>query len=385
MSQNADILVIDDEAGIRAGCKRALGPAGYRVQTASTLEEALQHLRQAHFDAVLLDVMMPDGSGIAFLETIQELDPDTVVVIITGYATVELAITAIKRGAYDFISKPFSADVLLMTADQALEKRRLTLEARRLQAVEREAKELAREKEEMERLDRFKTTFMLTVAHELRSPVASAQSLTRALFKGLAGTLNEKQRDIISRVEVQLEMLMALIDDLLDLAATKDALPQPPLEPISLAQVLKEVLSQFEAPAQEKRIAVDVDIKTGGLWVKADEEGLRKVLTNLISNAVKYTPAGGRVHVSATADDGEVRIHVKDTGIGIPASAIPMLGQEFFRAPNAKEADIRGTGLGLSIVKGQLDRFQGRMQVQSELGQGSEFTVQIPSVEPDND
>ncbi len=385
MGHSASILVIDDERGIRAGCRRALEPGGHNVETASTLEEGRAILREHRIDLVLLDIMMPDGSGMDFLTAIQEQDPDIVTVVITGYATVELAITAIKRGAYDFISKPFTADLLLMTADQALEKRRLTLQAKRLQAVEKRAQELAREKEEMERLDRFKTTFMLTVAHELRSPVASAQSLIRALVKGLAGTLNEKQGDIISRVEAQLEMLMALIDDLLDLAATKDTLPQPALEPTSLAPVLKDVLSEFEAQAEEKGISIDRDISTGDLWVKADEEGLRKVLTNLISNAMKYTSAGGRVQISASAGDGEVRIQVKDTGIGIPANAIPMLGREFFRAPNAKEAGIRGTGLGLSIVKGQLNRFQGRMQVHSEVEQGSEFTVQIPLAEPETE
>jgi DNA-binding NtrC family response regulator len=165
--------------------------------------------------------MMPDGRGIDLLAPIDERDPDIVTVIITGYATVELAVEAIKRGAYDFISKPFTSDQLLMTVNQGLEKRRLSLEAKRLQAIEQEAVSLAREKDEMERLNRFKTEFMLTVAHELRSPVGSAQSLIRTLIRGLAGGLNEQQSEILTRIETRLTVLTELINDLLSLAERK--------------------------------------------------------------------------------------------------------------------------------------------------------------------
>ncbi|MEM2126433.1 MAG: response regulator, partial [Candidatus Methanosuratincola sp.] len=184
MNEPPRILVIDDEEGIRAGCRRALEPEGYVVETAVSGQEGLRRFREGNFDLVLIDVVLPDMRGVDLLKPILEKDPDAVCVIITGYATVELAVQAIRSGAYDFLSKPFTADVLRMTVAQGLERRRLSLEAKRLQKIEEEARELARAKEELERLDRFKTTFMWTVAHELRAPLNALQSFLLAILKG---------------------------------------------------------------------------------------------------------------------------------------------------------------------------------------------------------
>ena len=153
MEQRDRILVIDDEAGIRSGCQRALTPHGYQVEVAATGQEGLAKVQEDGFALVLLDVMMPDVSGIGLLEPILAHDPDVVCIIITGFATVELAVEAMKRGAYDFISKPFSADNLLLTVEKSLETRRLQKEARRLQCIEEEAARLSQEKAMLEELD----------------------------------------------------------------------------------------------------------------------------------------------------------------------------------------------------------------------------------------
>ena len=134
----------------------------------------------------------------------EQRDPETVAIIITGYATVELAVDTIKKGAYNFISKPFTADMLLMTVNQGLEKRTLSMEAKRLQAIESEKVELTRARDEAERLNEFKSSFLLMVAHELRSPVSGAQSLVRTLLRGLAGELKPQQSELLSRVETRL-------------------------------------------------------------------------------------------------------------------------------------------------------------------------------------
>ena len=136
------LLVIDDEQGIREGCRRVLTPAGYQVETAATIATGREAIETGDFDLVLLDVMLPDGKGIDLLETIRQGDPDIVAVIITGFATVELAVEALKKGAYDFISKPFGADLLLLTVERGLEKRRLSQETRRLREIEAQSAEL---------------------------------------------------------------------------------------------------------------------------------------------------------------------------------------------------------------------------------------------------
>ncbi|MCA9969820.1 MAG: response regulator, partial [Anaerolineales bacterium] len=228
------ILVIDDELGIRRGCQRALQPAGYAVETAVSLAEGRAKLAAGAFDLVLLDVMMPDGRGMDLLEPIHAQDPETVVVIITGYATVELAVEAIQRGAYNFIAKPFTADVLRLTVEQGMEKRLLSLETRRLRAVEAQAQAEAQAREEMARLSEFKSRFTFIVAHELRAPVGGAQSLLRTLTRGMAGELTPKQREVLQRVEARLDQLLALVNDLLALAESQTVTAEAPLEPLAL-------------------------------------------------------------------------------------------------------------------------------------------------------
>ncbi|OGO20024.1 MAG: hypothetical protein A2Z14_18710, partial [Chloroflexi bacterium RBG_16_48_8] len=332
MEPTTKILVIDDELGIRRGCRRALEPEGFAVEEASTLNAGLQKIHEDHFDLILLDIMMPDGRGIDLLDPVLEKDPDTVCVIITGFATVELAISAIQQGAYDFISKPFTSDLLLMTVHQGLEKRKLSLESKRLITVEREAAELARAKEEMEKLDKAKSVFMLTVAHELRSPVGGAQSLLRTMTRGIAGDLSDQQRDILKRIEARMDQLMSLINDLLSLASSKSSELEKPLEPLELKPILQEVVERFSVEAENKEISLKVEVTDEDLIVEASQDGLDRIFGNLIGNAIKYTPEKGTVQVQIRHLLDSVEMKVSDTGMGIPEEDLPHIGDEFFRA-----------------------------------------------------
>jgi signal transduction histidine kinase len=374
------VLVIDDEPGIREGCRRVLAPAGYQVEMVAKLVEARLRLMGEPFDLVLLDVMLPDGRGIELLEDIRRRDPDTVVAIITGYATVELAVEAIQHGAYDFLSKPFTGEVLLLTVRRGLERRRLSIEARRVQEVERQAAELQQAREELERLDRFKSAFMLTVAHELRSPVSAAQSLLRTLLHGIAGELNDTQRELLRRMEARNSELLDLVNDLLALAASKTYEPDRELSLVRLGQVLDPVIARARDEAQAKGVEVGFHGIDGDA-VRGTPEGLAMIFGNLIGNAVKYTPAGGKVEVDVEAAGGAIRVRVTDTGIGIPQEDVDRLGEEFFRAANAKASAITGTGLGLSIVRHNLTRFGGEMSIQSEVDRGTTITVSFPQVD----
>ena len=374
------ILIVDDEIGIREGCRRVLEPRGYEFDMATTLRDGLSNIQKNDYDLVLLDVMLPDGRGIDLLTPIYEKDPETVPIIITGFATIELAIEAIRKGAYDFIAKPFNADVLYLTIQQGLEKRQLSIEARRLAAIEQEAAKLAIAKEEMERLDKLKTTFMLTVAHELRSPVAGAQSLLRTLLRGLAGELNDQQNDILQRIEKRLEFLMELIEDLLSLASSKTFDLEKPLEKINLQPLIRNVIDQIDTIAESRKVALILTAPEEAIVVMATEQGLGMIFTNLIGNAVKYTPAEGQVEVVVKTSTSNVAITIEDTGIGIPQDDIPHLWEEFFRAKNAHRAGIKGTGLGLSIVKQYIDQFGGQIEVNSVEGEGTVFTLDLPLV-----
>ncbi|HVM70329.1 MAG TPA: hybrid sensor histidine kinase/response regulator [Anaerolineales bacterium] len=378
MESKFKILVIDDEIGIRKGCRRVLEPSGYTVDSAASFREGLTKIKQEQFDLVLLDVMMPDGRGVDLLAPIHEQDPETVAVVITGYATVEMAVETIKRGAYDFIAKPFTTDLLLTTVERGLEKRRLSLDAKRLQVLEKEAYEQALAREQAEKLDQFKSSFATMVAHELRSPVAGVQSLVRTLLRGMAGDLTGQQKEVLSRVETRLDFLLHLINDLLTLAASKSMDDGKPLQPVVVQTVLQRVLDRFMEEARSKPVTIQQSLPAGPLVVHATEDGLDSILRNLVGNAIKYTTAGGEVRVECEQMGGEVELRVADTGIGISKEDLAHIGEEFFRAKNAHLQGITGTGLGMSIVRQYIDRFNGQLSISSEEGKGSTFTVRLP-------
>lgn len=231
------------------------------------------------------------------------------------------------------------------------------------------------------KLDQLKSKFVLTVTHELRSPVSVVQSLLRTLTGGYAGTMTDEQRDIVVRALRRADYLQTLIDDLLDLAAGKsELLAGEECVPVRLAGALEGVIQRFIVPAREKQIALEWSCKGGDqpITVWATPEGVDRILNNLISNAIKYTPTGGRVMAAVDRTNGEALLTVADTGIGIPKDSMPHLYEEFYRAPNAKSLEKEGTGLGLSITHDLVARYGGRINVQSQVGDGTTFTVIFP-------
>ena len=226
--------------------------------------------------------------------------------------------------------------------------------------------------------DETKSQFVRAVTHELRSPVVGAQSLVRTMTHDLAGGLNDMQRDILKRLSDRLDILKMLIDDLLDLAAGKIEGLQGELTDISVEATVLNVVDHLKAQAEEKHIDLQVDVLQRGLTVTASEDGLGRIFLNLIGNAIKYTPPGGKVHIGLEQSHHEAIATVSDTGIGIPEVDVPHLFEEFYRASNVKRNGITGTGLGLAIVKDLVERYEGRVSVCSQVGEGTTFTVVLP-------
>ncbi len=233
----------------------------------------------------------------------------------------------------------------------------------------------------LESLDRSKSQFVRMVTHELRSPIQVASSLLNVLEHGYVGTLNEKQADLVDRAFRRLQFLQLLIDDLLDLAAGRaDVLATAERGPVALCDVMREVRTRFEEQARAKGIALRVGCPREGLNIWGNRAELDRIMNNLVSNAVKYTQKG-EVRILAERGEGLVRIVVSDTGIGIPEEAKPHLFEEFYRAPNAKATNETGTGLGLAIVKDLIERYDGRIEVESQVGVGTTFTITLPTME----
>jgi signal transduction histidine kinase len=370
------ILVIDDELGLREGCRRALRRHGYEVDVAATGREGLSNVQETSPSLVLVDVMMPDISGIELLQTIHQHNPDIVCIIITGYATVELAVAAMKLGAYDFIAKPFSDDNLVLAVEKGLEKHRLEQEARRLQRVEEEARRLAQEKAMLEELDRVKSAFMRQVAHELRAPIAAIESFMNSILEGYGSP--EVQRLMQERAAQRARELLQLVDDLLNLSRIKDVKLESAKQEVSLLRILEQVLGLHGPEAERKEISLKVECQDCPP-IQADPAHIKQLWTNLISNAIKYTPEGGSVSIHLFPENGGLIGEVIDTGIGIAEDDLPRLFEEFFRTEQAKTFAQYGTGLGLSIVKEIVEEYGGDISVESMPGQGSTFTFRLPA------
>jgi signal transduction histidine kinase len=229
-------------------------------------------------------------------------------------------------------------------------------------------------------LEEMKSKFVLMVTHELRAPVGVIRSLLRTMRAGYTGTLSEEQQDIIGRALHRADFLQALIDDLLDLAAGKSEIGlKEERSAVRLDEILGLVVERYEVEARENRIALEYRRQTEQpALIMATPEGLDRIFNNLVSNAMKYTPGGGRVSIELSLETGFARVEVSDSGIGIPEQSLDHLFEEFYRAPNAKAQVKEGTGLGLAITKDLVTRYGGQISVQSTLGKGTTFVVMLP-------
>jgi signal transduction histidine kinase len=374
------ILIIDDEPGIREGCRRALAPQGFSVQTAENGDEGLQIIETDGIDLALIDVMMPGIGGLELIARIHQHDPEIVCIIITGYATVELAVAALKQGAYDFLTKPFTTDDLTLVVNQGVERRQLTLETKRLQSIEAEAQRLAEEKARLEELDRAKVAFIRLVTHELQAPISAISTYLDLMLNDYIPA--ERQREYLEKAQERAKEQIDLIADLLEFGRLKEIKTAGKPAPLQIETVLSQVLEGSQAQATEKGIQITADISPGLPPVCLPPEQAKSIWMNLISNAIKYTSAGGQVTVRLRQQDGNLLGEVQDTGIGIPEEARDSLFTEFFRARNAKALGIPGTGLGLAIIKQIIERAGGNIWVESQAGQGSTFSFRLPVAIP---
>jgi signal transduction histidine kinase len=368
------ILIVDRDQGLCEACRRVLSRQGYPVEVVATAREGLSRVRSGDFALVLLDVATPDNSGIEAAKSIRAHD-ERIVCVLTGYDAAELAATTRKLRAYGFIAKPCCDDHLLLMAERGLEKRRLEQEACRAQQWKEEIERLSQEKGLLEELDRAESASMRKVAHELRAPLSAIRSFLTLILQGYVSP--EKARHMQQRAAERADELLVLIDDILNLAHLKGAGYPGDRELVSVEAVLRDVLALHAPETEERRLKLKVEARPCAA-ILADPAHIQQLWTNLISNAIKYTPKGGRVTVRLFPEGGTIVGEVSDTGIGIAREDLPHLFEEFFRTAQAKEFAQRGTGLGLSIVKQIVQQYGGDICVESRLGKGSRFTFVLP-------
>ncbi len=365
------VLVVDDEPGMRMGVARALRDytvhiadldceVAFQVDQAESGEVALEKIAQRRPDILLLDYKLPGLNGLDVLERTSDLQGEMLTVMVTAYASLDTAITATKRGAYDFLAKPFTPQELKNTVQKTAGRLMLTRQARRL----------AEEKRKV----RFQ--FISVVAHELKAPLAAIEGYLQIIDDKTLGDQLGAYDQMVDRSLVRLEGMRKLIYDLLDMTRIEAGTKKRQFETLDLQQLAESAIETVTTQAQKRDIDVELHVE-GPTAMDGDRGELDIILNNLLSNAVKYNRDGGRVDITLTGDENTATLVVADTGIGMSPEECEKLFGEFVRIKNAKTRNIMGSGLGLSIVKKLAQMYGGAAKVESEPDVGTTFTIHL--------
>jgi signal transduction histidine kinase len=356
------VLVVDDDEAMLDSCQEVLCREGFDVFPFNRGAAALEYMQKETVDVVIVDLKMPGMSGEEFLRTAIERDPQLVAVVVTGYPELSSAVEVMKAGAYDFLPKPFGADELRIITRRAVEKRKLALAVAK---GEREKR-------------RMHDNFVAMVTHQLKSPAAV---IKECLDTALATKecQSPRCRDLVERAAARTQSLLALMDDWLILARAESGTLMASTQPLDLCAVVKEAAEEAQRIPHHNNVGLQLVCKQPSLHLRGDAKALREMVVNLIDNALRYTPDGGRAMVSVHAQGQEAVVSVSDTGPGISPEEKEIIFEPFYRGESAKEKP--GTGLGLAIVKRIAEAHGGRVCVESERGRGTTFTVHLRGVE----
>jgi signal transduction histidine kinase len=398
------ILVADDSKEIAAFLQSYLTQQDYEVQVAYDGETAVRLFVQEPFALVLTDLQMPRLNGLGVLHRVKERAKETQVIILTGHASLDTALDALRHGAYDYLLKPVeNVDQLQFTIDRALLQRSLELDNRRLldelkeanahleQKVAEQTRELREAYAQLESLDRMKSEFVSIVSHELRTPLSIILLASQMLSAEDDASTPEIRREHLANLQTYGRRLKRLVENLLDFSLLERGELELETSRIDVADVIEEIVEVYMPRAKEKGISLSAAPAKTPLRVEADSARLANALSHLADNAIKFTAAGGRVVLASHGpvqppEGGQqpyVVIAVVDSGMGIPVERQHLLFRAFSQADMTDRRRFEGIGLGLALAQRIVAAHGGRITLKSEPGKGSTFAIWLPMPPPD--
>ncbi len=367
------LLLVDDEADFRKTLAKRLQKRGITAHQAGNGEECLALLSENPMDVVVMDVKMPGMSGIEALHLIKKAYGETEVILMTGHAATQDGVEGIKSGAYDYLTKPVEFDHLLRKIVQAYDK----IVGRKQKKEAAEFK--ARIKQQMIATERLAAlgTLAAGVAHEINNPLAiikeAAGYLSSLIKKDELADMPRREvfEKALEKIDTSVKRARTITHQLLGNVRKTESI----LAEVDVEQLVEETIQLVNREAKDRDISVVLQRIGDPTTIWVDPNQIRQVMINLLSNAIHATPGGGRISVDLKSAGSGVSIAVIDTGSGIPKENLNKIFEPFFSTKSPGE----GTGLGLFVIREIMDKLGGTIDVESRLGHGTQFTVQVPN------
>ena len=336
-------------------------------------EQALKALERRHFNLVVVDFQLPDATGLELARKVRERNDFTLVILMTGHASLEMAVKAIQEAVYDYLIKPVDPAQLKHTIEKALDQQRLKLENKRL------VQDLQRTNEKMARLDALKSRMLKILSHDLKTPLSSIRGYSELLKLGAKGRLNDVQKKMVDVTIQEADHLNGLIGDLLDLAQIESGQFNLDRQTLPCGQWLDKAVSRVKLIAEMKEIPVEVIVSSELPQVSIDMPRMIQVLSNLIRSALKYSSRGGRVFINVVQKNKAIDLRVTYAGMGFKPEQLEVLFTPV-HGPAHEPADaIDGVRIMLALAREILHAHGGELGVESRgIDQGATFWMTLP-------
>ena len=388
------ILIVDDDRSTGATLLAILRKAGYQGQWVTTGEDAVKVAldyqtggRQLH--AALIDVRLPDTSGLDVLRGVKSMHPEIGAVVMTGYADTMTAIHAINDGAFAYVQKPYNMDEIKAILARIAERQKLvrdkqeatvlleTTVAQRTLELRHANLQLLETIKKLQAADAVKSKFVAMVSHELRTPLTIIMGFSETILRKV-GVIEVPQLQSYAKVIHSSSMrLSRLIEDMLNLSRMQDESMRLVWVSFNLKELVGGVVEGFNITRPDLRF--ELAIEDGLPDIFSDKDRVEQILVNILGNAVKYSPADGLIRITSKAAGTEVVTRVEDEGFGIPEEDRAKIFEAFYRTADAVNLKTPGTGLGLTITKAVVEALGGWIRVEGgDEGRGSAFVFSLP-------
>src|SRR5947209_1948438 len=387
------ILIVDDDASLLQALPEALHLRieDIKVDTSDSALAAIKLIEENDYDAIVSDIKMPGMDGLALLAKVQELRPGTPTLLITGHGEHDLAVQALRGGAYDFIQKPIDRDYLVAALQRAIQTRQLRRQVYEQQlALELHAKSLERmvqkRTNELVEANAAKDKFLSIVSHELKTPLTSLKGMTQLLRRQVERSESVQVVSVgLADMERSIRRMEVLVNDLLDSSLIETNMFVLHRRRHDLVKLCRHLIDEYTAGVGP---SLSFEVPGEPIEVEVDADRMSQVIINLLSNARKYSPKGSPITITLQQAGYETMVSVRDMGVGIPPALLPNIFEQFYRVPGVEvqNGPHIGLGLGLYISRKIVERHGGHIDVQSVPGQGSIFSVVLPLfVDPEAD